>query len=101
MFKPADMTLSFQQHLVTNQIEKLLINCGLSMWSFVCGFSGGLMADIAGRRTLFLVSTAGMFFAFILQTICSAEFAVNGTKGAGSAVVAWICASFLLRYSGR
>lgn len=71
------------------------------MWSFVCGFSGGMMADIAGRRTLFLVSTAGMFFAFILQTICSAEFAVNGTKGAGSAVVAWICASFLLRHSGR
>lgn len=55
------------------------------------------MADIAGRRTLFLVSTAGMFFAFILQTICSAEFAIHGSKGAGSAVVAWICTSFRIR----
>lgn len=77
---------------VTDQIDKLFINCGLTMWAFICGLTGGLLADSTGRRKLFLVSTAGMLLAFVLQTICSAEFAVHKTKGIGTVVVVWICA---------
>lgn len=62
------------------------------MWAFICGLTGGLLADSTGRRKLFLVSTAGMLLAFVLQTICSAEFAIHKTKGIGTVVVVWICA---------
>ena len=32
-----------------------------------------------------------MLVFFILQTICSAQFAIHGNKGAGNAVVAFLC----------
>jgi MFS family permease len=46
--------------------------------------------DKVGRRTLFLISTAGMMGAFIVQTICSARFKVAATDAAANSVVAFI-----------
>ena len=53
---------------------------------------GGLYCERAGRRPLFLVSTAGMLLFFTLQTVCSSQYALHGNKNAGNAVVAFICA---------
>ena len=48
------------------------------------------LVDIAGRRTLFLVSCSGMVLFFTGQTICSAEYALHGSAAAGHAVIAFI-----------
>ena len=61
------------------------------MWSAINAISGGLFCDRVGRRPLFLISTAGMLVFFILQTVCSAQFALHGNKAAGNAVIAFLC----------
>lgn len=43
-----------------------------------------------GRRTLFIGSCAGMLLFFVLQTICSAQYAIHGSSGAAHAVIAFI-----------
>ena len=53
--------------------------------------TGGVLCDRVGRRPLFLISTAGMFVFFLLQTVCSSQYALHGNKAAGNAVVAFIC----------
>lgn len=75
---------------ITNKTEQLLISAFLNVWSAINAISGGLFCDKAGRRPLFLISTAGMLVFFILQTVCSAQFAIHGNKAAGNAVVAFL-----------
>lgn len=43
-----------------------------------------------GRRTLFLFATSGMLIVFVIWTICSAQFSINGSKASANAVVAMI-----------
>jgi MFS family permease len=59
---------------------------------------GGLYCDRAGRRPLFIISTAGMLVFFILQTVCSAQFALHHNKAAGNSVVAFLCKLQLRRH---
>ncbi|GJE87134.1 hexose transporter [Phanerochaete sordida] len=75
---------------ITNKTEQLLISAFLNVWSAINAISGGLFCDKVGRRPLFLISTAGMLVFFILQTVCSAQFALHGNKAAGNAVVAFL-----------
>ncbi|KAL5519648.1 hypothetical protein ACEPAH_1331 [Sanghuangporus vaninii] len=75
---------------ITDHTEQLLISACLSIWSAITAITGGLLCDKAGRRPLFLASTAGMLVTFILQTVCSAQFALHGNKAAGNAVVAFL-----------
>ena len=39
---------------------------------------------------MFLTATSGMLATFIVWTICSARYTLDGNKGAGNAVVAMI-----------
>jgi len=75
---------------ITNAVEQLLINCFLNLWSLILAVLGGLYCDRVGRRPLFLISTGGMFVFFLLQTVCSSQYALHGNKAAGNAVVAMI-----------
>jgi len=87
---------------ITNPTTQLLINAFLSMWGFVMALVGSLLCDRLGRRVLFITSTAGMMFFFMLQTICSAEYALHGNKAAGNSVVAFIFlfgAAYSIAYS--
>jgi nitrate/nitrite transporter NarK len=84
------LTPKFLQ-IVTDPVEQLLINAFLNLWSLICAVGGGLLCDRLGRRTLFLTSTAGMLVFFLLQTVCSSQYAIHGNKAAGNAVVAFIC----------
>ena len=43
-----------------------------------------------GRRLLFISSCAGMLLFFILQTVCSAQYALHGSDAAAHAVIAFI-----------
>jgi len=75
---------------ITNTVEQLLINCFLNLWSLILAVGGGLYCDRVGRRPLFLISTGGMCIFFLLQTVCSSQYALHGNKAAGDSVVAMI-----------
>lgn len=75
---------------ITDARTQLLINAFLQLWGLINAIIGGLLCDKAGRRPLFLLSTAGMLLFFTLQTICSSLYAQHGNKAAGNSVVAFI-----------
>ncbi|KLO08006.1 hexose transporter [Schizopora paradoxa] len=87
---------------ITDPITQLLINCFLNLWSLLLAVSGGVYCDRVGRRPLFLISTGGMFVFFLLQTVCTSQYALHGNKAAGNAVVAFIylySAAYAIAYS--
>ncbi|KAI5779594.1 general substrate transporter [Geopyxis carbonaria] len=70
--------------------DQNLINGVLNIWNMIVAGSMAFAVDRAGRRPLFLISTAGMCTMFVCWTIAS-KFAVeNDSKAAGRAVVALI-----------
>ena len=75
---------------ITSTIDQLLVNGILQIWNSFWTIFASFMVDRAGRRTLFLTSAAGMFFAFLFQTVCSAQFALHGSQSAAHAVIAFI-----------
>jgi len=75
---------------ITNPTTQLGINGGLQIFNFIVAMSASLLVERVGRRPLFLISAAGMVVMFMLQTVCSAQFALHGNKTAGNAVVAFI-----------
>ncbi|KAJ7126979.1 general substrate transporter [Mycena epipterygia] len=50
------------------------INAGLQVFNFVVAVGASFLVDYMGRRTLFIISNAGMLFAFILWTTSEAIF---------------------------
>ncbi|KAJ7066971.1 hypothetical protein C8F01DRAFT_1119786 [Mycena amicta] len=50
------------------------INAGLQVFNFSVAVAASFLVDYMGRRTLFLISNAGMLFAFALWTISEAIF---------------------------
>ncbi|KIJ36375.1 hypothetical protein M422DRAFT_212350 [Sphaerobolus stellatus SS14] len=75
---------------ITNTTIQLLINGILQIWNLFWAVGAGLLCDRAGRRPLFLWSCAGMLVFFVMQTVCSARFAVDGSQAAAHAVIAFI-----------
>lgn len=75
---------------ITDQDTQLIINGVLMIWNMIVAGSMAFAVDRAGRRPLFLASTAGMLLMFIVWTIASKYAAENGSKAAGNAVVAII-----------
>jgi hypothetical protein len=49
-----------------------------------------LLVDKIGRRTLFLISNAGMVVAFTVWTVTAALYAKDGSRGAANATIALI-----------
>ncbi|KZT65322.1 general substrate transporter [Daedalea quercina L-15889] len=75
---------------ITDSTTQLLITGILAIWNLCWAVFASFLVDLAGRRTLFLVSCAGMVVFFVGQTICSAEYALHGSAAAGHAVIAFI-----------
>ncbi|CAD0039118.1 unnamed protein product [Aureobasidium pullulans] len=84
------LTLVLDQIGITDTNTQLVINGVLQIVNFIVAVGQCFFVDRIGRRTLFLISTAGMMMAFIVQTICSARFVVDGTDAAANSVVAFI-----------
>ncbi|KAI0342860.1 general substrate transporter [Trametopsis cervina] len=63
---------------ITSPNTKAAINGGLQVWNLVAAMTGALLVDRWGRRTLFIISNAGMLFGkcpdFALWTITTALF---------------------------
>jgi len=75
---------------LTDRVEQLGINLGLTVWNFLCGIMAGFSADKFGRRRILLVTTSMMLAFLIAVTICSAQYNATKSKIAGAFVVVFI-----------
>jgi sugar porter (SP) family MFS transporter len=75
---------------ITDSNTQLVINGCLQILNIIVATTQCFFVDKIGRRPLFLVATSGMLTTFVIWTICSARYTLNGDKGAGNAVVAMI-----------
>lgn len=72
---------------ITNSGDIAGINGGLAIWSLIWAYLGALNAERAGRRTLWIVSTAGMLATYIVMTGLSGSFASTPSHAVGLAVI--------------
>ncbi|KZT63382.1 hexose transporter [Daedalea quercina L-15889] len=75
---------------ITSTTTQLLITGILAIWNLVISIGASFLVDRAGRRPLFLWATGGSLVFFILQTICSAQYAMHENPAAAHAVIAFI-----------
>ncbi|KAF8578073.1 general substrate transporter [Ramaria rubella] len=75
---------------ITNPFTQLLVNALLSTENVIIAVGAACLCDKAGRRTLFIISTAGMLVTFTLQTVFSALYAQGGGTAMAHAVIAFI-----------
>ncbi|KAK5938610.1 hypothetical protein PMZ80_008800 [Knufia obscura] len=79
----------------TNTLTQNLINGCLQIFNLIVAVGMCFFVDKVGRRKLFLISTSGMLVTFIVWTICSARYAIDGNHGAANAVIAMIFLYYL------
>jgi MFS family permease len=85
------LTLVLNTVGITAVSQQALINGLLQLFNwFAAVLAGALMVDRLGRRTLFLVSTAGMLASYIIWTGLTSYFTRTLNQTAGNAVVAFI-----------
>jgi MFS family permease len=84
------LTLVLDSIGLTNGNTQLVINGCLQILNLIVAVSQCFVVDRFGRRTLFLVSTAGMLCSFIIWTACAGTFHKTGNVGAGHTVIAMI-----------
>ena len=90
------LTLVLNTIGITEVKDQTLINGLLQIFNWLAStFLGALMVDRVGRRTLFLLSTAGMLCSYAVWTGLSAHFANTGGEAVGRAVVAFIFIYYL------
>lgn len=75
---------------ITDPAIQLLINGILQIWSFGWAVGAASLVERVGRRILFMTSCVGMLLFFILQTVCSARYAITRNESAAHAVIAFI-----------
>ena len=80
----------FQTIGINDSTVQLLINGILQIWNLAWAVAAASLAERIGRRTLFLSSCVGMLVFFILQTVCSARYAITKSESAAHAVIAFI-----------
>ncbi|KAH9002976.1 general substrate transporter [Lactarius hatsudake] len=71
---------------ITNQKVKAVVNGCLQMWNLVAALSGSLLVDRVGRRTLFIVSNAGMLMSVSVLAL-SAYLFHSGISAAANATI--------------
>ncbi|KAI1385480.1 general substrate transporter [Hypoxylon trugodes] len=85
------LTLVLNTIGITEAKDQTLINGLLQIFNWLAAtFCGALMVDRIGRRTLFLISTAGMLCSYIAWTGLTSAFVASKGEGMGRAVVAFI-----------
>ncbi|KAF4607581.1 major facilitator superfamily protein [Pleurotus pulmonarius] len=75
---------------ITDPTIQLLINGILQIWNLIWALLASFLVDRIGRRILFLTSAVGMLIFFVMQTVCSAQFALHESDAAAHAVIAFI-----------
>ncbi len=62
----------------------------LAIWNLCWAVGASFACERLGRRFLFITSASGMLLFFIMQTVCSARYAITLEPAAGHAVIAFI-----------
>lgn len=62
----------------------------LAIWNLAWSVVTSFVCERLGRRFLFLASAGGMLLFFVLQTVCTARYAITQDPAAGHAVIACI-----------
>ncbi|KAH7180130.1 lactose permease, partial [Fusarium oxysporum] len=76
---------------ITSVKEQTLINALLNVSNWLAAvFVGALMVDRLGRRTLYLISTGGMFISYIIWTSLTGSFIATNNATIGKAVIAFV-----------
>ncbi|KAE9398919.1 MFS general substrate transporter [Gymnopus androsaceus JB14] len=78
---------------ITNSAQIAIINGALSLFNLLFCFVGGLCVDRVGRRSLFLISTTGIFVTYVMIIGLAAEFSrsANPSIGIAFVVVLFLC----------
>jgi MFS family permease len=84
------LTLVLNTIGITEVKDQTLINGLLQIFNWGMASVAALMVDRVGRRTLFLVSTAGMCASYAVWTGLTSNFISSGNEATGRAVVAFI-----------
>lgn len=84
------LTLVLNTIGITEVKDQTLINGLLQLFNWAMAAVAALMVDRVGRRTLFLVSTAGMCASYVAWTGLTSHFINSGNEATGRAVVAFI-----------
>ncbi|KDQ59238.1 hypothetical protein JAAARDRAFT_57164 [Jaapia argillacea MUCL 33604] len=80
---------------ITTTSTKAALNGGLMVWNLVCAVTGALLVDKLGRRTIFIISNAGMLLVFAMWTLTTALFNTTNNKAAAVATVPLIFLFYL------
>ncbi|KAI0264422.1 general substrate transporter [Gloeopeniophorella convolvens] len=80
---------------ISGTSAKAAINGGLQVWNFAAALTGALLVDRLGRRTLFIVSNAGMLITFSVWTLTTALFNTIHTSAAAKATIPFIFMFYL------
>lgn len=75
---------------ITDPTTQLLINGILQIWNLAWAVTSSFLVEKLGRRLMFLTSCGGMLTFFVMQTVCSAQFAIHAQPAAAHAVIAFI-----------
>ena len=75
---------------ITDPTTQLLINGVLQIWNLAWAVTAATLVERIGRRILFISSCTGMLLFFVLQTVCSARYAITQSHSAAHAVIAFI-----------
>ncbi|MCJ1442306.1 MAG: hypothetical protein MMC23_002799 [Stictis urceolatum] len=89
------LAIVLKQIGITDPVTQQVINGVLQIVNLIVAVLMCFFVDKVGRRPLFIFSTAGMLVCFIIETICSAQFALHGNHAAANAVVAFIFLFFV------
>ncbi|EWG49264.1 hypothetical protein FVEG_08841 [Fusarium verticillioides 7600] len=80
---------------ITAAKEQTLINGLLQISNWLAAiFVGAMLVDRLGRRTLFLLSTCGMFVSYIIWTALSASFDSTRSTTTGKAIIGFVFITF-------
>ncbi|CAE6472985.1 unnamed protein product [Rhizoctonia solani] len=79
---------------ITSPGMKTLINAVLQIWNLIMALSAAMFVDRVGRRTMFVVSNAGMLCAFSVWTVTAALYQLLGNTAAANANIALIFVFF-------
>lgn len=72
---------------ITSVATQTTINGCLSIYNFVVATGASVFVERIGRRKLFIISTAGMFIAFVLWTSFAAKYTATKAEGWAIAVL--------------
>ncbi|KAI0250199.1 general substrate transporter [Lactifluus subvellereus] len=74
---------------------KATINGCLQIWNLAAALTGALLVDRVGRRTLFIISNAGMLIAFSVWALTSSLYHTSPMPGAAKATIPFIFLFYL------